>query len=87
MSFATCSQCQIHYCYTDRKVFVGAAQGELPEGQERVPWGIAVPRNSSARYYRQHYEDKLYQTSKFADAVRYNVPRIYAARLCRACAE
>ena len=46
MSFATCSQGQIHYCYTDRKVFAGAAQGELPEGQERVPWGMTVPRNS-----------------------------------------
>ena len=27
-------------------VCAGAAQGELPEGQERVPWGISVPRNS-----------------------------------------
>ena len=25
---------------------LGAAQGELPEGQERVPWGMTVPRNS-----------------------------------------
>ena len=25
VSFATCSQGQIHYCYTDRKVFAGAA--------------------------------------------------------------
>ena len=33
----------------------GAAQGELPEGQERVPWGIAVPRNSLARCDRQHW--------------------------------
>ena len=33
------------------------------------------------------YEDKLYQTPKFADAVRYNVPRICAARLCRALLE
>ena len=30
------------------------------------------------------YEDKLYQTSKFVGAVRYNVPRICAALLCRA---
>ena len=30
-------------------------------------------------------EDKLYQTSKFADAVRYNVPRICATRVCCAC--
>ena len=33
---------------------LGAAQGELPEGQERVPWGITVPHESLARYYRQH---------------------------------
>ena len=32
----------------------GAAQGELPEGQERVPWGITVPHESLVRYYRQH---------------------------------
>ena len=51
--FVTCSQCQMHYCYTDRKVFAGAAQGELPEGQERVPWGMTVPHNSLARYDRQ----------------------------------
>ena len=25
---------------------LGAAQGELPEGQERVPWGITVPHES-----------------------------------------
>ena len=31
------------------------------------------------------YEDKLYQTSKFADAVRYNVPKSCATLLCRAC--
>ena len=54
MFFVTCSQYQIHYCYTDRKVFAGAAQGELPEGQERVPWGITVPRNSLARCNARH---------------------------------
>ena len=26
-----------------------AAQGELPEGQERVPWGMTVPRNFFVR--------------------------------------
>ena len=31
------------------------------------------------------YEDKLYQTSKFAGAVRYNVPKSCATLLCRAC--
>ena len=30
------------------------------------------------------YEDKLYQTPKFAGAVRYNVPKSCAALLCRA---
>ena len=30
---------QIAYCYTDRRVSAGATQGELPEGQEKVPWG------------------------------------------------
>ena len=38
-SFSTCSQCQIPYCYTYRLLYSGAAQGELPEGQEKVPWG------------------------------------------------
>ena len=37
---------QTAYCYTGRKVYAGATQGELPEGQEKVPWGIAVSRNS-----------------------------------------
>ena len=32
VSFSTCSQCQIHYCYTDQKTSAGR--------------GIAVPRNS-----------------------------------------
>ena len=31
----------------------GAAQGELPEGQEKVPWGMTVPHNTLARYDRQ----------------------------------
>ena len=36
------------YCSATQAVYSAqsAAQGELPEGQERVPWGIAVPRNS-----------------------------------------
>ena len=32
-------------------------------------------------------EDKWYRTSKFIGAVRYNVPRICATRVCRACAD
>ena len=45
---------QTVYCYTGRKVCAGATQGELPEGQERVPWGITVSRNSFTRCYSQH---------------------------------
>ena len=39
---------QIVYCYTCGLFFTGATQGELPEGQEKVPWGITVSRNSLA---------------------------------------
>ena len=48
VSFSTCSQCQIPYCDTYRLLYAGATQGELPEGQEKVPWGITVSRNSLA---------------------------------------
>ena len=27
------------YCYTYGFIYAGATQGELPEGQEKVPWG------------------------------------------------
>ena len=40
VSFATCSQCQIPYCYTCGLLYAGR--------------GITVPRNSLARYDRQH---------------------------------
>ena len=40
------------FCYTYRQLYADATQGELPEGQEKVPWGITVSRNSLARYYR-----------------------------------
>ena len=33
------------------------------------------------------YEDKLYQTPKFAGAFRYNVPKGCAALPCRACVD
>ena len=39
---------QIAYCYTCGLFLTGATQGELPEGQEKVPWGITVSRNSLA---------------------------------------
>ena len=45
---------QTAYCYTGGLVYAGATQGELPEGQERVPWGIPVLRNSFPRYYGRH---------------------------------
>ena len=44
--FSTASQCQIPCCYTCGLVSAGATQGELPKGQERVPWGMTVTRNS-----------------------------------------
>ena len=44
--FPTYSQCQILYCYTCGLLYAGATQGELPERQEKVPWGIPVLRNS-----------------------------------------
>ena len=39
---------RVRYCSATQvvKSTQSAAQGELPEGQEKVPWGIAVPRNS-----------------------------------------
>ena len=52
--FSTASQCQIPCCYTCGLVSAGATQGELPKGQERVPWGITVLRNSFARCYALH---------------------------------
>ena len=53
VSFSTYSQCQTAYYYTYGLLCAGAAQGELPVGQERVPWGMTVPHNSLARYNRQ----------------------------------
>ena len=42
---------QMPFCYTYRQLYADATQGELPEGQEKVPWGITVSRNSFARYF------------------------------------
>ena len=50
--FFTSAQCRIPYCYTYGSIYAGATQGELPEGQERVPWGIPVSRNSLAWWPR-----------------------------------
>ena len=40
------SQCQIPCCYTGGFISAGAAQGELPARQEKVPWRMTVTRNS-----------------------------------------
>ena len=50
------SQCRRPYCYTGGFVSAGATQGELPKGQERVPWGIPVSRNSLTRYTAWHLQ-------------------------------
>ena len=44
--FFTSTQCQIPCCYTYRLLSAGATQGELPEGQEKIPLVIPVSRNS-----------------------------------------
>ena len=46
--------------------------------------GMTVPRNSLARYDRQHLRIRRSVQFILAGAVRYNVPRICAALLCRA---
>ena len=63
------SQGRIPYCYTDDLVYAGAAPGELPEGQERVPWGMAVPRNPWAHCNARHLRIFLFS-------------RIYLRRCC-----
>ena len=59
--FSTSSQCQIPCCYTCGLVSAGATQGELPAGQEKVPWGITVSHNSFSRYYGWHLRIFLYR--------------------------
>ena len=51
---STYSQGRIPCCYTYGFIYAGATQGELPEGQERVPWGITVLRNPLACYSVRH---------------------------------
>ena len=67
VSFSTYSQCQIPFCYTGRRACAGATY-PCCAIRERVMIDSIC-------------EDKLYRTSKFADAVRYNVPRICATRV------
>ena len=68
-------------------VCAGAAQGELPVGQERVPWGIAVPRNSLARCNARHLRIKHLVQFILVGAVYHNALTNCAALLCRACVE
>ena len=83
MSFSTYSQCQIPYCYTGRRVNAGATQGELPVGQERVPWGITVSRNPFARCNARHLRIMRSIPFIFADAVCNNALTHCAALSCR----
>ena len=83
MSFSTYSQCQIPYCYTGRRVNAGATQGELPVGQERVPWGITVSRNPFARCNARHLRIMRSIPFIFAGAVCNNALTNCAALSCR----
>ena len=70
--FSTSTQCQIPYCYTYRLLSAGATQGELPEGQEKVPWGITVSRNSLACCNARHLRIRRLILFIFAGAVYHN---------------
>ena len=81
--FSTYSQCQIPYCYTYGLLYAGATQGELPEGQEKVPWGIPVLRNSLTRYTARHLRIRRLVQFIFADPIYHNALTNCAALLCR----
>ena len=53
VSFSTCSQCQIPYCYTYRLLYAGAAQGELPVRAREGPLGydFGTPYQTIAARY------------------------------------
>ena len=70
MSFATCSQCQITFCYTG---------GLLCAGR-----GMTVPRNSLTRYTARHMRIRRLVQFIFVGAVYNNALTNCAARLCRA---
>ena len=76
--FFTSAQCRIPYCYTYRQLYAGATQGELPEGQERVPWGIPVSRSSLAWWPRSAPADSIigtiYPTGVSLDALHHAFP-------------
>ena len=63
VSFANYSQFTEAYCYTCGLFFTGATQGELPEGQEKVPWGIPVSRNSFVWILRTAPTDFTYPST------------------------
>ena len=54
---------QITYRYTGGFISAGAAQGELPEGQERVLWSMTVPRKpfSGANWLQPQDLDNLHR--------------------------
>ena len=70
MSFSTYSQCRIHYCYTGGFVSAGAT------------YPCRATRKSGV--CGQHLRIRRSVQFILAGAVRYNVPRICAALLCRA---
>ena len=45
---------QTAYCYTGGQIYAGATQGELPEGQERVPWGTPCRATCLLGGHRRH---------------------------------
>ena len=73
VSFSTCSQCQIPFCYTGRLLPAGAA------------YPCRATRKSGV--CGQHLRIRCSVQFSLAGAVRYNVPRICATRVCRACAD
>ena len=73
VSFSTYSQCRIPYCYTGRLLPAGAA------------YPCRATRKSGV--CGQHLRIRRSVQFILAGAVRYNVPRICATRVCRACVE
>ena len=61
---------QITYCYTGRLLYAGATQGELSEGQEKVPWGITVSRKLFACCYGRHFWVKLEKVGEHVKRVK-----------------
>ena len=82
------SQCQIPCCYTGGFISAGAAQGELPARQEKVPWGddrdaqlVGLVATDGTCEFRCLISFIL------AGAVYHNTLTICATRLCRACTD